>query len=256
MIAAGQDAPGTVDPDEVERFRRIAAEWWNPAGPFRPIHQLNPVRLDFIRTRLLAHFAGDARSLRPFAGRRLLDIGCGGGLVAEPMARLGFAVTAIDADPTTLAAARAHAAGAGLAIDYRETTAEALAAAGESFDVVLALEVVEHVTDPALFLAAAAALTAPGGGLIASTLNRTIQAFTMAIVGAEYVLRWLPRGTHHWRKFRRPSELAAGLRPHGLTVVELAGLVFQPMRGPGRGWSLGRNLGANYLLFATKPASK
>lgn len=253
MIAAGGDAPGTIDPDEVERFRRIAAEWWNPTGPFRPIHQLNPVRLDFIRTRLLAHFASDARSLRPFAGRRLLDIGCGGGLVAEPMARLGFAVTAIDADPTTLAAARTHAAGAGLDIDYRETTAEALAAAGETFDVVLALEVVEHVTDPALFLAAAAALTAPGGAFVASTLNRTIQAFTMAIVGAEYVLRWLPRGTHHWRKFRRPSELAAGLRPHGLTVVELAGLVFQPSRG---GWSLGRNLGANYLLFATKPASK
>lgn len=244
---------GTVDSDEVAAFARIAARWWDPDGPFRPLHRLNPVRLAFIRDRLLRHFAREPASLRPFAGLRLLDIGCGGGLVAEPMARLGFTVTAIDADEAALAAGRAHAAAAGLAIDYRAGTVEALVAAGASFDAVLALEVVEHVADPQLFLASAAALLRPGGALIASTLNRSLRAFLFGVVGAEYVLRWLPRGTHDWRKFRRPSELAAALRAGGLSLVDLAGLVYEPWRDA---WRLGPDLGVNYLLIATKPAGK
>jgi 2-polyprenyl-6-hydroxyphenyl methylase/3-demethylubiquinone-9 3-methyltransferase len=180
---------------------------------------------------------------------RLLDIGCGGGLVSEPMARLGASVTGIDAAGEALAVARAHAAGAGLDIDYREAAAEDLATAGESFDAVLALEIVEHVADPALFLAAAARLVRSGGGLIASTLNRTPKAFVFGIIGAEYLLRWLPRGTHQWRKFLRPSELAAGLRPYGLSAKEISGLSYNPLTGR---WSLSRDIDVNYLVFATK----
>jgi 2-polyprenyl-6-hydroxyphenyl methylase / 3-demethylubiquinone-9 3-methyltransferase len=241
---------GTVDRDEIDRFARIAQAWWDPEGEFRPLHKLNPVRLGFIRDRLAGHFGRDARSVRPFAGLRLLDIGCGGGLVSEPLARLGFAVTGIDAGEEMLEVARAHAAESGVAADYRRIAAEDLAAGGERFDVVLALEVVEHVADPELFLAAVAQLVKPGGALIAATINRTPKAFFFAILGAEYLLRWLPRGTHHWEKFRRPSELAAGLRPGGLAVQEVCGLVYNPLADR---WALGRDLDVNYLLFATKP---
>jgi 2-polyprenyl-6-hydroxyphenyl methylase / 3-demethylubiquinone-9 3-methyltransferase len=245
--------PGsTIDEAEIERFARLAAEWWDPHGPFRPLHHLNPVRLDFIRGRLIRHFARDPRSLSPFAGLRLLDIGCGGGLIAEPMARLGFAVTAIDADGEALNAARQHASRAGLAIDYRQAAVEDLAEAAP-FDAVLALEIVEHVADPPLFLATAARLLRPGGALIASTINRTAKGFLFTIVGAEYVLRWLPRGTHRWQKFQRPSELAAGLRAAGLTIAELQGLIYEPWRDR---WRLGPDLSCNYLLIATKPAGK
>ncbi|HWI27653.1 MAG TPA: bifunctional 2-polyprenyl-6-hydroxyphenol methylase/3-demethylubiquinol 3-O-methyltransferase UbiG [Stellaceae bacterium] len=240
----------TVDRDEVGRFARLAQTWWEPEGEFRPLHKLNPVRLAFIRDRLGAHFARDARSVRPFAGLSLLDIGCGGGLVSEPLARLGFAVTGIDAGEETLEAARGHAAETDIAVDYRRIAAEDLAAAGTQFDAVLALEVVEHVAAPELFLAAAARLVKPGGAFIAATINRTPKAFLFAILGAEYVLRWLPRGTHHWEKFLRPSELAAGLRPGGLALQEVSGLVYNPLADR---WSLGRDLDVNYLLFATKP---
>jgi 2-polyprenyl-6-hydroxyphenyl methylase / 3-demethylubiquinone-9 3-methyltransferase len=243
-------AAGTIDRDEVERFARIARAWWEPEGEFRPLHKLNPVRLAFIRDRLAAHFGRDPRASRPFAGRRLLDIGCGGGLVSEPLARLGFAVTGIDAGEEMLEVARGHAAESGVAVEYRRTAAEDLAATGERFDAVLALEVVEHVASPELFLAAAAELVRPGGALIAATLNRTPKSFLFAILGAEYLLRWLPRGTHRWDKFLRPSELVAGLRAGGLETSEVSGLTYSPLADR---WSLSRDLDVNYLLFAVKP---
>jgi 2-polyprenyl-6-hydroxyphenyl methylase/3-demethylubiquinone-9 3-methyltransferase len=251
LMTIGTSSPGetaTIDPAEVARFARMASSWWDPEGEFRPLHRLNPVRLGFIRDRMVRHFGCDPKALAPFSGLRLLDIGCGGGLIAEPMTRLGCAVTAIDADRAALSVARAHAAAAGLAIDYREAAVEDLDAAA-SFDVVLALEVVEHVRDRNGFLAAAAGLVRPGGALIAATLNRTAKSFLLAIVGAEYVLRWLPRGTHHWQKFVRPSELAAGLRAGGMVPGEVCGLVWVP----GRGWTLARDLSTNYLLIAIKP---
>lgn len=238
-----------MDRVEVARFAASAAAWWDPRGEFRPLHQLNPVRLVFIRDRLAGHFNRDPRAMKPLAGLRVLDIGCGGGLVSEPMARLGASVTGIDAAGEALAVARAHAANAGLDIDYREATAEDLAAAGESFDAVLALEIVEHVADTSLFLAASARLVRPGGGFVAATINRTPKAFVFGILGAEYLLRWLPRGTHQWRKFLRPSELAAGLRPLGLAVKEVRGLSYNPVAAR---WSLSRDLDVNYLLFAAK----
>jgi 2-polyprenyl-6-hydroxyphenyl methylase / 3-demethylubiquinone-9 3-methyltransferase len=243
---------GTIDREEIDRFTRIAKTWWDPEGEFRPLHKLNPARLGFIRDRLARHFGRDIRAVKPFAGLRLLDIGCGGGLVSEPLARLGFAVTGIDAGEAMLEVARGHAAASGVAVDYRRSTAEDLAAAGARYDAVLALEVLEHVADPELFLAAAAALVTPGGAFIASTINRTPKAFLFAIVGGEYVLRWLPRGTHDWGKFLRPSELAAGLRPHGLALQDVSGLVYHPLADR---WALSRDLDVNYLLFATKPAS-
>ena len=242
---------GTVDAGEVERFRRLARNWWDPAGEFAPLHRLNPVRLGFIRERLLRHFARDARSLRPFAGLRLVDIGSGGGLVAEPMARLGFDVTGIDADDAAIEVARAHAADAGLAIDYRAAAVEDLAAAGRRFDAVLALEIAEHAGDQPLFLAALAGLVAPGGALVLSTINRTAKSFALAVIGAEYLLRWLPRGTHRWEKFLRPSEVAAVLRREGMTVAEIAGIVYDPLRGV---WSVQESdIAVNYFLFARKP---
>ena len=246
---ANAASTGSVDRDEVARFERLAERWWDAQGEFRPLHRLNPLRLTFIRDRLAQHFRRDPDSPRPFAGLRLLDIGCGGGLISEPMARLGFAVTGIDAGHETVAAARTHAQAFGVAVDYRETTAEDLAAAGERFDAVLALEVVEHVADPMLFLGSAAELVRPGGALIAATLNRTPKAFLLAIVGAEYVLGWLPRGTHQWQKFLRPSELASGLRQHGLGVSEISGLSYDPLRDR---WSLSRDLDVNYMVYAVK----
>jgi len=246
------DGPaGSVDSGEVERFAALAQRWWDPRGPMAPLHKLNPVRLGYIRDRLAGHFRRDPRSLTPFSGLSLLDIGCGGGLVAEPMARLGFAVTAIDAAGANVAAARQHAADAGLEIDYREAAAEALAAAGERFDAVLALEVVEHVADVGLFLAAAAELVRPGGAFIGSTLNRTPKSFLLGIVGAEYLLRWLPPGTHRWDRFLRPSEFAAALRGQGLVLQDLSGLGYDLLAGE---WRLGRDLDVNYLLHAAKPA--
>jgi len=243
-------ATTTVDRAEIARFAESADSWWDPSGAFRPLHQLNPVRLAFIRDRLAAYFGRDIHAPKPFAGLRLLDIGCGGGLVSEPLARLGAAVTGVDAAGEALAIARAHAESAGLDIEYRQAAAEDLADAGESFDAVLALEIVEHVADPALFLTAAARLVRPGGAFIAATLNRTPKAFVFGILGAEYLLRWLPRGTHQWRKFLRPSEIAAGLRPHGLIVKDISGLSYSPLAGR---WTLSHKLDVNYLLFASKP---
>jgi 2-polyprenyl-6-hydroxyphenyl methylase/3-demethylubiquinone-9 3-methyltransferase len=239
----------SIDPEEVARFSAMAEEWWDPAGKFRPLHQLNPARLQFIRDRLAGHFGREPLGPNPLSGLRLLDIGCGGGLVSEPLARLGAAVVGVDASEKNVNIARAHAEQGGLEIDYRDGAAEDLAAAGERFDAVLALEVIEHVADIGSFVGACAQLTRPGGALVFSTLNRTPQSFLFGIVGAEYVLRWLPRGTHQWNRFVRPSELAAALRPHALTVTALEGLTYQPLA---ERWRLSRDLSVNYLAFATK----
>lgn len=240
----------SVDAGEIEKFARIAAEWWDPEGEFKPLHKLNPVRLQFLRDRLCARFGRDPRSLRPFEGLRLLDVGCGGGLVAEPLARLGAAMVGLDATEQSIEVARLHAAEAGLAIDYRFETAETLAAAGERFDAVLALEVVEHVADPAAFVATCARMVKPGGAMALSTLNRSPKGFLLGVVAAEYVLRWLPRGTHDWRKFVKPSELAGMLRAAGLTLADLQGLVYDPVADDFR--LDAKDLDVNYLAFAVK----
>ncbi len=245
--------PTTIDPPEIASFGKVAARWWDTEGEFRPLHRLNPARLGFIRDNLAAHFGRDIKKPRPFAGLSLLDIGCGGGIVAEPLARLGFAVTGIDADRAAIAVARDHAEAAGLEIDYRVEASEDLARRRLKFDAVLALEVVEHVADIGLFLKTAAALVKPGGALIASTINRTLQAFLFAIIGAEYVLRWVPRGTHHWSKFVRPSELAAGLRENGLEIGGIEGMSYDARTAS---WRLGGGLAVNYLLFASKAGGK
>jgi len=240
----------TIDAAEVERFARIADEWWDPRGKFAPLHQLNPVRIGFIRDRTAAHWARDALSGAPLRDLSVLDIGCGGGLLCEPMARLGAQVTGIDAAARNIATASLHATGQGLTIDYRETTAEAMAESGAQFDVVLALEIVEHVADVDLFLNSVGQLTRPGGLVFLSTLNRTAKAWALAIAGAEYLLRWLPRGTHDWRKFLKPSEVARGLRNGGVEAQEIVGLVYSPIS---RAWSLNRrDLDVNYMLYGSK----
>lgn len=239
----------SVDPEEVAKFAALAEEWWDPEGKFRPLHRLNPVRLRFIRDHLCRRFNRDPRAVRPLAGLRLVDIGCGGGLLCEPMARLGARVTGIDAAERNIAVATLHAEQSGLEIDYRHASAEALAAAGERFDVVLNMEVVEHVADVGAFLSSCAALLAPGGAMVLATLNRTPKSFLLAIVGAEYVLRWLPRGTHDWRRFLRPSELAGHLHSAGLEVTELTGVSYNPLNDS---WREARDLDVNYMVLAVK----
>jgi 2-polyprenyl-6-hydroxyphenyl methylase / 3-demethylubiquinone-9 3-methyltransferase len=239
----------TVDPQEIERFAAHAEAWWDPEGSFRPLHRLNPVRLGYIRQHFSAYFGRNIPSLRPFDGLTLLDIGCGGGLIAEPMSRLGFAVTAIDADDQSIAVARAHAAATGLSIDYRIATAESVAVTGQAFDAVLALEIIEHVADPEVFLGSVGALVRQGGVLIGATLNRTPRSFAAAILGAEYLLGWLPRGTHDWRKFMRPSEFVLGLRRNGLNPTDITGVRYDWTRGE---WSLSRDLEINYMVTAVR----
>jgi 2-polyprenyl-6-hydroxyphenyl methylase / 3-demethylubiquinone-9 3-methyltransferase len=239
----------SIDPVEVAKFSAIAAEWWDPTGKFAPLHKFNPVRLAFIRGEAAAHFGRDARSLRPFEGLSLLDIGCGGGLLSEPMARLGFAVTGADASARNIGTAKAHAAQSGLTIDYRAATAEALVAEGHSFDMVLNMEVVEHVADVSAYLQACTALVKSGGITVVATLNKTLKSLALAKIGAEYVLGWLPRGTHDWNRFIPPAELKASLEESGLTILKTQGVSFDPL---GWDWKLSFDVDVNYMVVGRR----
>ena len=241
----------TIDASEIAKFEAMAAEWWDPNGKFKPLHMLNPCRLDYVTSQIAAEFDRDLTSPLPFKGLRLLDIGCGGGLLSEPMARLGATVVGADAAARNIPVARVHAEQMGLDIDYRHTSAEDLAAAGEMFDVILNMEVVEHVADPLAYLTACQQLLTPGGLMVCSTINRNPKSYVMAIVGAEYVMRWLPKGTHEWQKFITPDELYDLLRKAGLDPVDRKGFVFNPL-----GWDWGisaRDLSVNYVTTSLKP---
>jgi 2-polyprenyl-6-hydroxyphenyl methylase / 3-demethylubiquinone-9 3-methyltransferase len=239
----------TIDEAEVERFSRLASEWWNPSGKFKPLHKFNPVRLTYIREKVLETFDCDPKSVKPFKGLRFLDIGCGGGLLSEPMARLGAEVVGADPSPVIIEVAKLHAGESGLAIDYRAVTAEALAEAREKFDVILNMEVVEHVADVDLFIEACAQMVKPGGLMFIATINRTLKALGLAIFGAEYVLRWLPRGTHQYEKLVRPQELAAALGKAGMEVVETTGVFYNPLTDT---WNKSRDIDVNYMVLAEK----
>jgi 2-polyprenyl-6-hydroxyphenyl methylase/3-demethylubiquinone-9 3-methyltransferase len=249
-MAAVHPGTPTLDDTEVKRFAALAAEWWDPNGKFRPLHKLGPARLAFIRQEIVRHFDRGAGGLRPFEGLSVLDIGCGGGLVSEPVARLGGTVTGIDPAAENIEAARRHASGQDLTIDYRASLVEDLAAEGRTFDCVLCLEVVEHVPDVAAFLATCAKLVRPGGLMILSTINRTLKAYALAIVGAEYILRWLPVGTHQWERFVTPDELARHAETAGLSVSAREGLVYNPLTDA---WSLSADLDVNYMASAARP---
>ncbi len=245
-------ATNTVDPSEIAKFEAMAAEWWDLDGKFKPLHMMNPVRLDYITSQIAAEYGRDLNGPEPFKGLRILDIGCGGGLLCEPMARLGATVVGADAAERNIPVARIHAEQSGLEIDYRHTTAEALAESGEQFDAVLNMEVVEHVADPQGYLTACQQLMKPGGIHICSTINRNPKSFAMAIVGAEWVMRWLPKGTHEWNKFITPDELFGLLETAGMAPVDRKGFVFNFARFT---WSISdRDLSVNYVTAATKPA--
>lgn len=239
----------SIDPEEVAKFGALAGSWWDPEGDFRPLHRLNPTRLAFIRDQACGHFARDVASDEPLAGLEVLDIGCGGGLLCEPLVRLGAQVTGIDATREAVEIADWHAKQSGLTLEYRCSTAEELAATGRRFDLVINMEVVEHVADVDHFMEASCALVKPGGAMAMATLNRTPKAFLLAVVGAEYVLGWLPRGTHDWRRFVRPSELVRRLRANGMTVTEIAGVAYNPLN---ERWRRSHDLGVNYMLFAIR----
>jgi 2-polyprenyl-6-hydroxyphenyl methylase/3-demethylubiquinone-9 3-methyltransferase len=240
----------SVDPEEVARFSALAAQWWDPKGKFAPLHRLNPVRLGFIRDQALARFDRDQAARRPFEGLSLLDVGCGGGLLCEPLSRLGFSVTGVDASERNIGTAGAHAAEMGLAIDYRAATAEALLAEPARFDVVLNMEVIEHVAEPAAFLRDTAALLAPGGLMIVATLNRTLKSLALGKVAAEYLLRWIPAGTHDWRKFLTPAELRAFLAGRPYDVEGPFGVAYDPLAGR---WSRSDDAAVNYMMTVGAP---
>ena len=246
-----QAAQSTIDQNEVAKFEAMAAEWWDPNGKFKPLHMLNPCRLDYITAQIAAEFDRDLKQDAPFAGLSILDIGCGGGLLSEPMARLGANVVGADAAGGNIPVARVHAEHSGLDIDYRHTTAEAIAAGGERFDAILNMEVVEHVADPLEFLSVCNQLLKPGGLHICSTINRNPKSYAVAILGAEYVMRWLPKGTHDWAKFITPDELFDLLSNAGLEPVDRKGFVFNPISWA---WSLSdTDLSVNYVTASLKP---
>jgi 2-polyprenyl-6-hydroxyphenyl methylase / 3-demethylubiquinone-9 3-methyltransferase len=242
----------TVDETEVARFSAMAAEWWDPRGKMRMLHRLNPVRLAFIKQAACRQFGRDVKRLDALTGLRILDIGCGAGILSEPLARMGAEVVGADPSAANIAAAKQHAEQAGLAIDYRATTIEALAVRDERFEAVLAMEVVEHVADVTLFLKQCAQLVKPGGILIVATINRTLKSFALAIIGAEYVLRWLPRGTHRWDRFVTPNELAAALERCGLTVIDETGVIYNPLADR---WQIASDMDVNYSMTAQKPSN-
>ncbi|RUO99968.1 bifunctional 2-polyprenyl-6-hydroxyphenol methylase/3-demethylubiquinol 3-O-methyltransferase UbiG [Hyphomicrobium sp.] len=252
MTATQQSGAGksTLDREEVERFSRLASEWWNPKGKFRPLHQIGPPRLSFIRDNAVERFGRDPKGLRPLTGLSAVDIGCGGGLVSEPLARMGATVTAIDPSEKNIAIAKSHADGQGLTIDYRPARVEDLVAEGRTFDIVACLEVVEHVPDPAKFVGECAALVSPGGIAVFSTLNRTFKAWALAIIGAEYVLGWLPRGTHQWDRFIKPDELAGYAKAAGLDDIRFEGITYNPLQDV---WSRNPDTDVNYLMSARRP---
>jgi 2-polyprenyl-6-hydroxyphenyl methylase/3-demethylubiquinone-9 3-methyltransferase len=244
-------AAGTVDQEEIARFSRLAGQWWDPRGPTAVLHKFNPVRLAYIRDHAAAHFGRDPKRLDSLAGLRVLDIGCGGGILCEPLARLGASVTGADPSESNIAVARRHAVQSGVAIDYRDTAAETLAQAGEAFDIVLAMEVVEHVADVGQFVGLAASMVKPGGLLFVATLNRTAKSFALAIVGAEYILRWLPRGTHQWDKFVTPEELEIAIERSGLRIGRETGVIYNLFADR---WQLAADMDVNYMLVAEKAA--
>jgi 2-polyprenyl-6-hydroxyphenyl methylase/3-demethylubiquinone-9 3-methyltransferase len=241
--------PTTIDTREIEHFSALASEWWNPSGKFRPLHKFNPVRLTYIRDQVATRFGRDPRAALPFEGLRVLDMGCGGGLLCEPMARLGATVVGADASETNIEVAKLHAAQSGLEIDYRATTAEALADTGETFDVVLNMEVVEHVADVDLFIGKCGQLVKPGGLMFVATINRTLKALGLAIIGAEYLLGWLPRGTHQYGKLVRPEELETALAKTGLTIIDRTGVIYNPLSDR---WQRSKDLDVNYMVLAQK----
>ncbi len=236
----------TIDAAEVAKFTAMAAEWWDPAGKFAPLHKFNPVRLQFIRDTAASHFGRDARSIRPFAGLTLLDIGCGGGLLSEPAARMGFAVTGVDPSEKNIGTANAHAASSGLTIDYRTGSAESLTG---SYDIVLNMEVVEHVADLRAYLRACAGLVKPGGLMLVATINKTLKSLALAKIGAEYVLRWLPAGTHDWNRFVAPSDLRRMLEESGLNPLKTQGVAFDPLTWD---WRLSPDVDVNYIVVASR----
>ncbi|MFY9598851.1 MAG: bifunctional 2-polyprenyl-6-hydroxyphenol methylase/3-demethylubiquinol 3-O-methyltransferase UbiG [Pseudolabrys sp.] len=250
---AGKLHASSVDQAEIERFSRHAADWWDARGPMAALHKFNPVRLGYIRDQAAACFNRDPKKLDCLKGLRMLDIGCGGGILSEPLARLGAEMVGADPSEDNINAAQAHAETAGLAVDYRAITAEELAADGERFDVVLAMEVVEHVIDVRAFVASCATMVKPGGLMIAATLNRTLKSFALAIVGAEYVLRWVPRGTHQWDKFVTPVELENAMERAGLQVTGERGVIYNPFADR---WQLSSDMDVNYMLVAQRPTKK
>ncbi|MGL4591649.1 MAG: bifunctional 2-polyprenyl-6-hydroxyphenol methylase/3-demethylubiquinol 3-O-methyltransferase UbiG [Aestuariivirga sp.] len=244
-------AAPSLDPSEVEKFSKMAAEWWNPKGKFGVLHVFNPVRLQYIKEQVCGRLGLDPLERQPFAGLRFLDIGCGGGLLCEPMARLGATVVGVDPSEKNIKTATVHADEVGLAIDYRVGTAEDLAAAGERFDVILNMEVIEHVADPAAYIGSCAAMLKPGGLMFVATLNRTLKSFGLAIVGAEYVLGWLPKGTHQWEKFITPEELRGWLATNQADIRDEVGVTYSPFSGT---WRKSRDMAVNYMVVAEKSA--
>lgn len=239
----------TINDEEVAKFSAMAEEWWDPKGKFKPLHKFNPVRLAYVRAKAIEHFGRDGTQRAPLKGLKILDIGCGGGLLSEPIARLGATVTGADAAERNIRIAQLHAVQSRLAIDYRATTAEAMAAAGEQFDIVLNMEVVEHVDNVPLYMKSCADLVAPGGLLFTATINRTARALALAVIGAEYVLGWLPRGTHDYRKFLTPDEIAALIDRNGMQVIDRTGVVYHPLADE---WRRSRDMGVNYMVLAAK----
>ena len=246
-----EPARTTIDQIEVDRFSAMAAEWWSPTGKFRPLHKFNPVRLAYLRDRICENYGRDPRAARPLAGLRILDIGCGGGLLSEPVARMGATVIGADPSEKNIGIASTHARQSGVEVDYRAVTAEQLAEAGETFDVVLNMEVVEHVADVNFFMTTCAGMVRPGGMMFVATINRTMKAMALAIIGAEYVLRWLPRGTHQYEKLVRPEELEAPINASGMSICDRTGVFFNPIQNQ---WNLSKDMDVNYMMVAKRPA--